>query len=137
MKQKTITLLLCTVIGITVGVFVINSHETKNVNTLLMQNVEALAGYEGEQAMQGNSDCPGSAEYNDTGVMTGEATLRIHLHDSVDRVIVQSYKKCYALGHGKDSGNDNEYFDVMTKSSKESDCLGEQYHKNSFYDNDI
>lgn len=137
MKQKTTTLLLCTVIGTTVGAFVINSHETNNVNTLLMQNVEALAGYEGEQAMQGNSDCPGQAIYNDTGIMIGEATLRIHLHDSVDRVIVQSYKKCYALGHGKDSGNDNEYFDVMTKSSKESVCLGEQYHKYSLYDNDI
>ena len=46
MKQKTTTLLLCTVIGITVGAFVINSHETNNVNTLLMQNVEASADNE-------------------------------------------------------------------------------------------
>lgn len=136
MKKKQITLLTCSVIAVTLASVYLTNKET-NVNesdNLLALNIEALSFGDENGEIEGVSECSGPAIYSDVGKLDGEATLRFHINDSTDRIIVQTYKKCCAQGTGKTRGDNVSIWDVYTKSISEGKCLGELYHRSSLYE---
>ncbi len=137
MKKKQITLLTCSAIAATLASVCLTNKET-NINEsddLLALNIEALSSGDENGEIEGVSECPGPALYSDVGTQSGEATLRLHVNDSTDQIVVQAYKKCYAMGMGKTKGDDMAIIDISIKSTFESKCLGPKYHKTSIYDN--
>lgn len=97
-------------------------------NELLLANVEALAGMD----VSTGSECPGPKRYSETGIATGEKTVRTHLNDSTDDIYIYSHRFCYADGIGEQPGN-NINLGYEFKSKSEGKCLGSIYH-NSLFD---
>lgn len=133
MKKRNLLMLpgVSVVVVISLGIGRKNINSIKCEKMLLQNNIEALTD---QEISEGNSECSGEKIYSDVGVSSGEATLRIHFADSIDTVIVEKYKKCYAKGHGISEGNNNWIFDVQCVSQTLEPCLGEIYHKYSIED---
>lgn len=133
--MKKNAMLACSVIAIIVAYVSFEKQTNANEpNSWLALNIEALSSDEVSDEIEGISDCPGLALYSDVGKIEGRAILRYHINDSIDQMVTQTYKRCYAKGIGKTRGNDMFIWDVNTESIKEGKCLGELYHKASLYD---
>ena len=116
------------------GVKAYEKYQTSKAaeNTLLMQNIEALTGDEGNEGTGGNESsfgCSGEPIYSTSEVTLGTTQLKIHWYEKIDRTQIVRYKRCTASGEGNVEGiYYSGPFDLEYGETKFEKCRGPRYH---------
>ena len=104
------------------------AYETRS---LLMQNVEALAGESDESGPEDNLVTCNGALWLDTWIKTGKVTTYTHYTDTTDKKAIYPISKCCAShqGEGKLRGDNTLINFGSPQNEEEVECIGPLGHR--------